>query len=136
MPKTKLKRTMIAATVFTAATLGLAQEFDISRYTIDGGGILYSEGGGFELSSTIGQPDAGTLSNGTFTLTGGFWFPLMPGDANEDGGITLLDYSEFTGCMSGEGGGLDPACGLFDSDGDEDVDLRDFRAFQLAFSAS
>jgi len=46
--------------------------FDLSWFTIDGGGGI-STGGDFSLSGTIGQPDAGVLSGGDFTLNGGFW---------------------------------------------------------------
>ncbi|UCC31662.1 MAG: hypothetical protein JSU86_05160, partial [Phycisphaerales bacterium] len=54
--------------------LAVADDFEISRSTIDGGGTMRSTGGDFELSGTIGQPDAGTLSGGDFELSGGFWF--------------------------------------------------------------
>ena len=47
--------------------------FEITWYSIDGGGGMRSTGGDFELSGTIGQPDAGRMSGGDFTLTGGFW---------------------------------------------------------------
>ncbi len=133
----------IAAVIFVpvsgAAVIALALfgsgDFELSRFTIDGGGVMFSTGGDFELSGTIGQPDAGALSGGDFTLTGGFWFPLVPGDLDGDGGITLADYEPFTGCMSGEGGALpDPSCGSFDSDGDGDIDLRDYAHFADAFS--
>src|SRR5690606_5636596 len=32
-----------------------------------------STGGVYSVSGTIGQPDAGTMSGGNFTLNGGFW---------------------------------------------------------------
>jgi len=48
--------------------------FDLSWSTIDGGGITYSSGGDFTVGGTIGQPDAGVLSNGAFSVSGGFWF--------------------------------------------------------------
>src|SRR3989442_3601084 len=47
-------------------------QYAIDWFTIDGGGGA-SSGGGFTLSGTIGQPDAGTLSGGNYTLQGGFW---------------------------------------------------------------
>jgi len=50
----------------------LAQPFTLDWYTVDGGGGT-STGGLFEVSGTIGQPDAGVMSGGNFTLTGGFW---------------------------------------------------------------
>lgn len=44
----------------------------IDWFTIDGGGGT-SAGGVYTVSGTIGQPDAGTMSGGNFTLVGGFW---------------------------------------------------------------
>jgi hypothetical protein len=38
----------------------------------DGGGGT-STGGVFAVSGTIGQPDAGAMSGGNYTLQGGFW---------------------------------------------------------------
>ena len=48
-----------------------AQTFSIDWSTIDGGGT--STGGVFTVSGTIGQPDAGRMSGGQFTVEGGFW---------------------------------------------------------------
>ena len=47
--------------------------YDLSWYTIDGGGATFSTGGSYSLGGTIGQPDAGALSGGPYTLNGGFW---------------------------------------------------------------
>lgn len=61
--------------------------FDLSWYTIDGGGETGS-GGSYAISGTAGQPDAGpTLSGGSYTLTGGFWV----GAAAFGGGPTAYD---------------------------------------------
>ncbi len=49
-----------------------AQSFSIDRFAIAGGGSM-SSGGGFSLQATIGQPDAGTMSGGNYSLAGGFW---------------------------------------------------------------
>src|SRR4051794_37825949 len=49
-----------------------AQTYDISWYTIDGGGGT-STGGVYSISGTIGQPDAGKLTGGNYTIDGGFW---------------------------------------------------------------
>ncbi len=46
---------------------------DLTWSTLDGGGCTFSAGGGYQLGGTIGQPDAGALSGGGYTLTGGFW---------------------------------------------------------------
>ncbi|NOZ26545.1 MAG: hypothetical protein GXP39_00645 [Chloroflexi bacterium] len=45
--------------------------FELSWWTVEGGG--FSAGGPYMLGSAIGQPDAGTLSGGSYTLIGGFW---------------------------------------------------------------
>jgi len=58
--------------LFASLTLASAQPFTIDWFTIDGGGGT-STNGGFYLTGTIGQPDAGVMSGGSFTLQGGFW---------------------------------------------------------------
>jgi hypothetical protein len=47
--------------------------YDLSWYTIDGGGATFSVGGSYSLGGSIGQPDAGSLSGGSYQLNGGFW---------------------------------------------------------------
>jgi len=50
-----------------------AQSYNIDWYKIAGGGGT-STGGVYNLTGTIGQPEAGTtMSDGYYTLTGGFW---------------------------------------------------------------
>jgi hypothetical protein len=49
-----------------------AQGYEVGWFTVDGGGGA-SSGGEFSISGTIGQPDAGLLSGGGFTIEGGFW---------------------------------------------------------------
>ena len=51
---------------------GQAQTYSIDWFTIDGGGGT-GTGGVYSISGTVGQPDAGHLSGGNFTLDGGFW---------------------------------------------------------------
>jgi hypothetical protein len=48
------------------------QSYSIDWSTIDGGGGA-STGGVYTVTGTIGQPDAGAMSGGSFTLQGGFW---------------------------------------------------------------
>lgn len=62
----------MAAILATSASLATAADFSIDWFTVDGGGGT-STGGVFSLSGTIGQPDAGVMSGGPFTLVGGFW---------------------------------------------------------------
>jgi hypothetical protein len=49
-----------------------AQSYSIDWFTIDGGGGT-STGGVYSVSGTIGQPDAGKMSGGNFSIDGGFW---------------------------------------------------------------
>ena len=47
-------------------------QFDLNWFTLDGGSGP-SAGGSFSLNGTIGQPDAGAMSGGNYSLVGGFW---------------------------------------------------------------
>ena len=47
-------------------------QYSIDWWTVDGGGGT-STGGVYTVSGTVGQPDAGQMSGGNFTLEGGFW---------------------------------------------------------------
>ncbi len=66
-----------------ATGVALAQTgggFDLTWWTVDGGGGTLT-GGGFTLQGSAGQPDAGgPLTGGGFTLYSGFWAPA-PGGA-------------------------------------------------------
>jgi hypothetical protein len=46
--------------------------YDLSWSTIDGGGAE-SRGGEYVVIGTAGQPDAGALTGGDYTVAGGFW---------------------------------------------------------------
>jgi hypothetical protein len=54
----------------SAATVA---DYDVSWWTVDGGGTTNSSGGSYTLGGTAGQPDAGVLTGGDYTLAGGFW---------------------------------------------------------------
>jgi hypothetical protein len=55
----------------------LSQQVSAQSYTVDwfkvAGGGGTSTGGTYQVSGTIGQPDAGTMSRRNYSLTGGFW---------------------------------------------------------------
>jgi hypothetical protein len=58
--------------------------YQVKWYTVDGGGAMNASGGGYSVRATIGQHDAGKLSGGGYTASGGFWIlrPLAePPDA-------------------------------------------------------
>ena len=51
-------------------------DFEITKWTIAGGGMIEAKGGDWTLSGTIGQweaTEARALSGGPWRLTGGFW---------------------------------------------------------------
>jgi hypothetical protein len=49
-----------------------AQSYSIDWYKVAGGGGT-STSAVYSVSGTIGQPDAGKMSGGIYTLDGGFW---------------------------------------------------------------
>ena len=60
----------------------------------------------------------------------------VPGDYNHDGEVDLNDFAYFDGCMTGPENGPAPAeCEAFYFDADDDVDLADFAAFQMAIAS-
>ena len=68
----------IAFALLLAAGVSISQAqsgggYDLTWNSIDGGGAVFSVGGTYSLGGTMGQPDAGTLSGGPYTLVGGFW---------------------------------------------------------------
>src|SRR5215510_6724790 len=65
-------KTLVVSTLWLLAASAPAQPFAIDWFTIDGGGGT-STGGVYSISGTVGQPDAGHLSGGNYTLDGGFW---------------------------------------------------------------
>jgi hypothetical protein len=65
-------KNLVLAFCLLLPVFGPAQTYSIDWFTIDGGGGT-STGGVYSISGTVGQPDAGHLSGGNFTLDGGFW---------------------------------------------------------------
>lgn len=60
--------------LFTAAVRAQSDGgYDLTWSTVDGGGYTFSIGGEYSLGGTIGQPDAGEMGGGDYTLSGGFW---------------------------------------------------------------
>jgi len=78
---TRLRVLLMACLFLLAAAaaipLGIVAQsgggYDLSWSTVDGGGYTFSTGGGFSLGGTAGQPDAGLLAGGQYSLAGGFW---------------------------------------------------------------
>ena len=74
----KRRAFLIGLIVAAGALLALAvgalatDRYDLSWWTVDGGGYTFMSGG-FSLGGTAGQADAGVLTGEGYTLGGGFW---------------------------------------------------------------
>ena len=95
--QSQLALSIVASAFFTLAVSAGGQSFAIDWFTIDGGGGV-STGGGYSVSGTIGQPDAGMMSSGRFVLEGGFWSgvaaePLPQLFIQRSGSNILLSWS-------------------------------------------
>lgn len=90
MRKTTRKERIVLLALLVVAGMvsgGLAGELlEISWWSADSGGTQGMSGGGYTLNGSAGQPDAGKLLGGPFTLNGGFWkspVPLKPATAQD-----------------------------------------------------
>ncbi|MCX6035041.1 MAG: hypothetical protein NTV38_08710 [Chloroflexi bacterium] len=64
---------LIAVAVLGVLSVSALDRDSLKWWTVDGGGATFSTGSSYRLGGTIGQPDAGTSTGGTYTLDGGFW---------------------------------------------------------------
>jgi hypothetical protein len=83
-----------------------AQSYSIDWYKIAGGGGT-STGATYQVTGTIGQPDAsGAMSGGSYSLTGGFWSLIAvvqtPGLPNltitHSGNSVIVSWPDTTSC--------------------------------------
>jgi len=71
--KTLPQAILLLSALFAILPAANAQSYSIDWYKIAGGGGT-STGGTYQVSGTIGQPDAsGAMSGGNYSVTGGFW---------------------------------------------------------------
>ncbi len=93
------RRLLPIAIIVLGLTSPALGQLDISWFTVDSGGHMFSTGATFRLGGTCGQADAGSLTAGDFILNGGFWIdgnvltsvpeePLLP-DTPEDPNLPL-----------------------------------------------
>ncbi len=126
------RKSTFMLSLMTAAA-ALAQDYDLSWRTIDGGGQMFSTGDTLELSGTTGQPDAAILSGGSLELIGGFWAVTAsstaacpcPGEFTGDGQRNGVDIQGFVDCLLGASGD----CACAEIDGTPGVDGADVSAF-------
>ena len=136
----KRRRVTVAASLAIALLLGgapaaLAQSggpYDLSWHNIGPGGS--ASGGPYSLDASIGQPDAATMSGGSYTLTGGF-LPggstcALAGDLNGDGQVTVLDIQMIAGAWPQA-----TASFPYDQSGDGDLDIQDVTLVAAQFGA-
>jgi hypothetical protein len=72
---------LLVLSMLVLCTSALAQSggpYELTWSTVDGGGETFSIGGDYSLGGTAGQPDAGVLEGGDYTLAGGFWAGVSP----------------------------------------------------------
>ena len=126
-----LARVTALLATLTLATTVFGQTYDLSWHTIDGGGAMFTAGGQFTLSGTIGQPDAGGMSGGNFTLIGGFWPGAtgeVRGDMNCDGLINNFDIDAFVLALTSPAGyaATYPNCDIHNGDINQDGLVNNF----------
>lgn len=124
------------------ATHALAQD-EIIWSTVDGGGGTCTDGVLTIMDATIGQPDAGGMSGGGYTLLGGYWEPgtnigCDSIDFNNDGLFPdTTDIDDFLSVFSGGPCSTAPVPGCNDIDFNNDSlfpDTADIDALLLVFS--
>ena len=104
--------------IIAAPVLG---DYEIRWSTIDGGGGR-SSGGDYAVVGTIGQPDAGKMSGGDSSLSGGFWprGPLVSCFVNFEDFAQFAMYWLDAPCNAGNNW-----CGGADLDYSGDVTITD-----------
>src|SRR5262245_24716510 len=133
--KSKIQnRKFAAAAILLSAASAMAQPYEISWYTVDGGGGANSTGGTFSVAGTIAQPDASSfttpMTGGSFTVVGGFWSIAtptcaLPGDMDLNALRNGRDVQDFVDCILGTGSN----CTCADTSGNGTVGLEDVAGF-------
>ncbi len=65
---------LLMAALLARGALAQGTGFDLSWWTVGGGGDTSSTGGAYTLHGTIGQPGVGaSMAGSSYALDGGFW---------------------------------------------------------------
>jgi hypothetical protein len=126
---------LVIALLLSSVPAALAQTggpYDLSWHNIGPGGS--ASGGSYDLLGSIGQPDAATMSGGSYTLTGGF-LPGGPtcalaGDLDNDGQVTVLDIQLIAAAWPQASASFP-----YDQNGDGDLDIQDVILVAAQFGA-
>jgi hypothetical protein len=137
----QIKLAWAAAVALIATTAVVADDFSLDWWTVDGGGEMFTTGGGdFELSGTIGQTDAGAvMTGGVFELAGGFWAGIEEfcfGDIEPFGGDGDVDLADLATLLANYGTPSGATYWDGDLDGDGDVDLADLAALLAVYGTT
>jgi hypothetical protein len=115
--KTSKWSCIICAALFAWNAAG--QNYSIGWYEIASGGGA-STGGSYQVSGTIGQPDAGTaMTGGNYSLTGGFWSlisvlgPLLT--ISHSGNSVIVSWPATAGYILQQNSNLSAAAGWANS---------------------
>ncbi len=124
-----------AALLLVIAGAARADVYDCNWYTFDCGGGT-SASAAYTVAGTMGQPDAGTMAGGTYSLQGGFWVAAAapapcngfnPCDTNCDGSLNGFDIGGFVDALNGSGSTCSPCSS--DANGDGSVNGFDIAPF-------
>lgn len=140
--KTRTMQILVLAVAAVCSTTAGATDWEMSWYSIDGGGSMMAAGGSMELGGTTGQIDAGlAMSGGSFDMAGGFWSVAvgfitgsLHGDCDEDGDVDLQDQIGLVDCLTGPAVGPTEGCACYDLGADGTVDLLDVADFLVMFT--
>src|SRR5262249_40297371 len=112
-------------------------QYDLSWFAIDCGGGA-SAGGSLTPTGPLAPPDAGSLSAGGFTLSGGFWSGLgsVACYANCDGSTTapILNVADFA-CFLNRYAAADPYANCDGSTTAPILNVADFACFLNRYAA-
>lgn len=75
-----MKKIAVLLLLAALSAPAMAQDYEVTRWTIASGGTMESSGGDWSLKGTIGQWEATEpreLSGGPWKLTGGFWADIL-----------------------------------------------------------
>ena len=132
-----LSRTILVAALGAVPGAALAQPFTITWSGFDCGGATSIAAGAYTLGGSIGQPLAGQVSAGTYSLVEGFWGGSAASCyANCDGSTTppALNVLDFA-CFLNRFAAGDPYANCDSSTTPPVLNVLDFACFLNRFAA-
>lgn len=124
-------KTSVAILTLLACTSSALAQFDVSWTTIDAGGDA-SYGGPWQITGTIGQPDAAAVGGSPIQIAGGFWpgvsNQVLIGDLNCDGTVNNFDIDPFVFALTDSAAyqALFPNCDILAADINGDGSVNNF----------